>query len=58
MTALLERALRALLSPQTLTILGSAIGTALAVGLWKRWRRREPEWIEDDRREHNWYGPE
>lgn len=57
MTALLERALRALFSPYTLTAIGSAAGTAFAAYLWRRWRAK-PEWIEDGRREHNWYGPE
>ena len=56
MTALLERALRALFSPEVLTILGSAIGTALAVGLWNRWRRREPE--RDEVRYHSRLGDE
>lgn len=55
MTHLLERALRALFSPYTLTAIGSAAGTAFAAYLWNRWRAPA---IKDDRREHSRLGDE
>lgn len=59
MIPLLERMARALLSPQSLTIIGSALGTALAAGLWRRWHRSKPVAPEmDGTRWHNRLGDE